>query len=415
MEHIIYKVLWIDDLCSENDTSFSDGFLSVADDKDLQLCHFSNWEEAEEDLRRNFDAYSAIIFDAFCKIKKDDILPNEEFIPAVIANLNRLFAEKRKHIPWYILSAGTMNEFDYVVKIAKRLRESHQDEWGTMLYYKDATDDNAQCVYNLIDNICSIAKNQDLNIVTYNYRNVFKYLGEDKLMDHRARTIMLKMLCALHYPEDNSYFQYEGNPLRKVMEYIFRAAYKYNLLPKECFERDDQLNLLDSNRFLSGQITKYSNIRYGSDSDTIFPEYLGQISRQILNFASVDSHTNETNPYTIDDKDLDISENEKELFFGYVLQLCHVIKWFGAFVEDHSDKDVNKSMIKYLGTVCEPIGKIDLIQLTDAGEPYIANCRLPKCFDKYKGQHAKIKSAEPNNGKDALIFPYFAKIELINK
>lgn len=415
MEHIIYKVLWIDDLCSENDTSFSDGFLSVADDKNLQLCHFSNWEEAEEDLRRNFDAYSAIILDAFCKIKKDDILPNEEFIPAVIANLDRLFAEKRKHIPWYILSAGTMSNFSFVVNIAKRLRESHQDEWGTMLYFKDATDDNVQSVYYLIDNVCSIAKNQDLNIVTYNYRNVFRYLGEDKLIDQRARTIMLKMLCALYYPEDNRYFQYEGNPLRKVMEYIFRAAYKYHLLPKECFERDDQLNLLESNRFLSGQITKHSNIRYGSDSDTIFPEYLGQISRQILNFASVDSHTNETNPYTIDDKDLDISENEKELFFGYVLQLCHVIKWFGAFVEDHSDKVINKSMIKYGSSGCESIGKIDIIQLTNEGIPYIANCRLPKHFDRYKGQQAKIKSADPNIGKDALIFPYYAKIDLINK
>ena len=41
-----------------------------------------------------------------------------------------------------------------------------------------------------------------------------------------------------------------------------------------------------------------------------------------------------------------INENEKELFFGYVLQLCHVIKFFGHFAEAHEDKAMNLSMIK---------------------------------------------------------------------
>lgn len=413
MKHITYKVLWIDDLCTEEDRSFSDGLSSVADEKNLQLCHFSNWEEAEYDLRRNFDTYSAIILDAFCKIKKDDILPNEGFIPEVIAKLNGLFVEKRQHIPWYILSAGTMSNFNFVVDIARSLRESHQDEWGKMLYFKDAIDDNDQSVDYLMNNICSIARNQAINIVTYNYRNVFKYLGENKLIDQRARTIMLKMLCALYYPEDNRYFQYNGNPLRKVMEYIFRAAYKYNLLPKECFERDDQLNLLESNRYMSGEQTKHSKLRYGTDSDNIFPKYLGQITRQILNFANVDSHTNETNPYTIEDKDLEITANEKELFFGYVLQLCHVIKYFGSFVESHSDKGINKSMIKFVCNSSDPVGITDTIQLTESKNPYIANCRLAPSFIKHVGKSAKIESVETNTGKDALSFPYYAKIKII--
>lgn len=51
------------------------------------------------------------------------------------------------------------------------------------------------------------------------------------------------------------------------------------------------------------------------------------------------------NEYTIDDKDLTIDENEKELFFGYVLQLCHVIKFFGHFVEKHNSKEENLKMV----------------------------------------------------------------------
>ena len=76
---------------------------------------------------------------------------------------------------------------------------------------------------------------------------------------------MMDMLCTFYYPADNWQFKYDGNPLRKVMEYIFRAAYNYGLLPQECFERDNQLNLLESNRYMSGLVTKHSELRYGSD------------------------------------------------------------------------------------------------------------------------------------------------------
>ena len=138
------------------------------------------------------------------------------------------------------------------------------------------------------------------------------------------------------------------------MEHVFRAAHKVGLLPNECFDRAGQLNLLDANRFMSGIATYHSKLRYGKEknekmgveNDTIFPKYMGFITQNILNFASANSHTSEMNEYTIDDKDLAIDENEKELFFGYVLQLCHVIKFFGHFVETHNDKNTNLSMIK---------------------------------------------------------------------
>lgn len=62
------------------------------------------------------------------------------------------------------------------------------------------------------------------------------------------------------------------------MEYIFRTAFNYGLLPQECFERDNQLNLLESNRYMSGLVTKHSELRYGSEDDTIFPKSIGNIT-----------------------------------------------------------------------------------------------------------------------------------------
>ena len=224
---------------------------------------------------------------------------------------------------------------------------------------------------------------------------------------------MMDMLSAFYYPADNWQFKYEGNPLRKVMEYIFRAAYNHGLLPLECFEHNNQLNLLESNRYMSGQETKHSRLRYGNNGDSIFPKYIGDIALQILNFTNADSHTNEEHPYTIDDKDLEISENEKELFFSYVLQLCHVIKFFGAFVDSHNDKEANKRMKKVVLTADTPLGQRAMIQMGQTG-PYILNCRLAPCFEKYVGSYATIIEVNPNKGKDAEAYPYYAKVKVEN-
>ena len=410
---IRYKVLWVDDLTGPQDAIFAAGFEIVADDKGIDLISFTNWEEAEVELKKNFKSYSAIILDANCKYRKFDSKTDEFFIPSVVTSLARIFGEKRQVIPWYILSAGTMSKFDDIVQIAQRDHAAHQEEWGNLVYLKDAIDNSPKSAYVMLDNIVKVAKKQNANIIAFNFQNVFKYLGEGKLIGKEARAIMMDMLSAFYYPADNWQFKYEGNPLRKVMEYIFRAAYNHGLLPLECFEHNNQLNLLESNRYMSGQETKHSRLRYGNNGDSIFPKYIGDIALQILNFTNADSHTNEEHPYTIDDKDLEISENEKELFFSYVLQLCHVIKFFGAFVDSHNDKEANKRMKKVVLTADTPLGQRAMIQMGQTG-PYILNCRLAPCFEKYVGSYATIIEVNPNKGKDAEAYPYYAKVKVEN-
>lgn len=419
MSEIRYKVLWVDDLTETQDAIFATGFESVADEKGIDLAPFTNWEEAELELRKNFKSYSAIILDANCKYGKNDSKTDEFFIPSVVSSLARMFGEKRQTIPWYILSAGTMSKFDDVVRIAQRDHAAHQEEWGNMVYLKDAIDNSQDSVDAMFTNIRKVSKSQNANIIAFNFQDVFKYLGDGKLICKEARAIMMDMLCAFYFPADNWHFKYEGNPLRKVMEYIFRAAYNYGLLPLECFERDNQLNLLESNRYMSGLETKHSGLRYGNEGDTIFPKFMGNITQQILKFTNVDSHTNEEHPYTIDDKNLEISEDEKELYFSYVLQLCHVIKFFGAFVDSHPDKEANKKMKKVVSVSTPddtvfadpPVGQRALVQMGETG-PYILNCRLVPSFGKYVGSYATITEVNQNKGKDSDAYPYYAKVKI---
>ena len=99
-EEMFYKVLWVED-----DLSIIRGYQITAESKDIELDVATNWEEAEEKLRINFNEYSAIILDAQCKIKKADTVASKLFLGHVSVRISRIFGEKHKFIPWYVLSA----------------------------------------------------------------------------------------------------------------------------------------------------------------------------------------------------------------------------------------------------------------------------------------------------------------------
>lgn len=353
---VIYKVLWVDDQALENGekTSFYIGFQGIADNYNIKLVPFDNWEEAEHSLRKNFDEYSAVILDANCKIHRDDT-EQEEFITAVLPSLTNVFGEKRRVLPWYLLSAGTMSNFGNVVNGARYQHSKHEEDWGNMLYLKD-TKDCETAPEKLFENITHIARDMAMNVVLYRHHDTFCYMGEGRLIDVRARKLLLRMLSALYYPEENIGFEYKGNPLRQVLEYFFRSAYDKGLIAKECFMQES-INLSKSSKFMAGKDVDYGNdgnctlyVRWGKgpsnskakDGDKIFPEGIADIVKGILFFTNKDSHTSPNEPWFID-------EERKDIFFGYVLQMCHVIRWYGKYIENHGDYDENIKMINLFG------------------------------------------------------------------
>lgn len=360
---IIYKVLWVDDQNKDEDelTDFYKGYQNIAEEYSIELVPFDNWEEAEATLRKDFDDFSAIILDANCKIHKSDT-EQEEFITAVLPSLTSLFGEKRRLLPWYLLSAGTMSNFNTVVSGARYQHSKRKEDWGNMLYLKDVADDSEKSPSKLFANIIRVAKDHAMNVVLYRHADTFCYLGQDKIIDARARKLMLRMLSALYYPEDNIKFEFAGNPLRKVLEYLFWSARKYGLLPEECLEEEKGVKRIAiqlASLFMAGSDMKYNKegaqqgvewiIRWGksptsknaNDGEAIFTREIASIVNNIRIFTNEDSHTSEDEPWYID-------EARKDIFFGYVLQMCHVIRWFGQYIEKHPYEEENKRMIRYI-------------------------------------------------------------------
>ncbi len=339
MNEETYKIIWIDD-----DTSIVDDYQRRAEKHNLDLIHFTNWEEAYAELKRNFDEYSAIILDALCKRDPDDIA-HEDFLIEAITQLNSLMGTKQRDIPWYILSAFR-DKFKSKFESMERLRKNNTEEWGLMEYSKIASTGAENHMDILFENILRVAKQKGLNKALNRHAMMLNYLGEGKLIRHEARKLMLRMLSALYCPEENVDFQFEANPLRKVLEYIFRAAKDKGLVPNECFENGIHLN--DASRYMSGLNLKNSDVRYGKPGndkygrggDAIFTPDIAQIVWNLLTYTNGGSHTEEEpieEPYIV-------NEEGKELFFGYVFQLCHFIKWFGKYVDKHPSVEENRKM-----------------------------------------------------------------------
>ena len=435
-----YKVLWIDDQEEIVESTKLD-----ADEYGIELDHFSNWQDAEVALRSNFDDYTAIIFDAYCKIKPSEDI-KEEFIGTVLPSLARIIGEKHKLIPWYILSAGTMRDFTPIIRSAISARGDYNEECGQMLYIKDVSDDDPSNSHFLYENICKVGRERANNVVLFRHKEVFSYLGKDKLINERARKIMFKMLSALYQPEENIKFEYAGNPLRKVVEYVFRAARKIGVLTDECFDERDHIRLLDACRYLSGltincyngkEMKKYKarwgnagTEKDGSDGNTVFPSDIAMIVKNLLNYSSSDSHTYEELPYFVD-------EHNKELFFSYVFQLCHIIKWFGKFAEEHPDIEENKKFQKIVRedpekpkagikdnwkekkvkikelpyippmSAQEHVGRSYMI-FKDKETYYCGTCKLDDSIPYKSGQSIIIDEVRPNEGDDKERYPFIA-------
>lgn len=413
-EVVNYRVLWVDD---DEDVIVS--FPPYVGEKHhIDIDVATNWEEAEQLLRLNFKEYSAIILDAFCKIKKADKIPSNLFLGHVAPRLAMIFGEKQAFIPWYVLSAGTMEHFDIVRNIIEtEERKQMQPLWGEMLYMKekDTQLQDSKNVEKLLTNIKKIAAEKTTNKVLLRHADVFKYLGKEDFVDYaKSRTYILKMLSALYNPEENLNYVYEGNPLRHVVEYIFRTANEYGLLPDDCFDDDDHVVLLDSSRFLAGMTIrcfdrkKKTTVNYFKrmkpGTFPVFSDVDAEVVRDILNFSNTGSHTSKNDPYVIE-------EDKKEIFFGYVLLLCHVIKTFGKYLELHSDKTTNIASIEKIDAPSKGETAKVILSPDKKVALFNAKCKLPDAFISKEGENVVIKEVDINGGDDSVTYPLFAKIE----
>ena len=151
--------------------------------------------------------------------------------------------------------------------------------------------------------------------------------------------------------------------------------------------------------------------------------------KNILNYSSSDSYTYEDEPYFID-------AQAKELFFGYVMQLCHVIKWYGNYAAGNPNFEENKKKHRIIAvntdeqkqnrktrrvesrnTTVKSIqsippssddlkGKRYLI-MKEGATLFCGSCKLDATIP-YKSGQVVIDEVVPNEGDDKVKYPFIA-------
>lgn len=434
MSDAVYKVLWVDD-----QKEIVQGYQVLAALRNIQLIHFESWTDALPTLEKDFAELTAIVLDANCKWKTSDMELSEGFLGDVLSDLQKMFGDRHREIPWYILSAGTMTNFNVITNvIINRDRREKEAYWGKALYLK--TDFEDQGIENpLFDSIRKVGETQSNNIVLYRHKEAFQYLGDHSFIDESARRIMLKALAVLYYPEENLNYEFAGNPIRKVVEYLFKAAYRCGILTDDFFDDRGNLRIWNCMEYLCGRDVDLSSnkdksrvVRYGkrgnkpdySDYDSVLPTSCYYSFRGLLNYVNVDSHT----IGEVGDAPYRVNADTKDLFCGFVLQLCYYIVCLGGFLSNHHDKEANKAQmncqVKNKNTAPAPskTSSIEFIrkETTDSiighdftvleGKhgKYAGVCKIGQGIQVGIMARIRIDAVEPNTGKDKKEYPFIA-------
>lgn len=341
----ILKVLWVD-----NDASIIEGTQLRAEDYNIDLVHFQDWESAEIELRDHFNDYTAVILDANCEFAKGDV-EDKSFLAYVMPRMAKIFGERHSDLPWYVLSAGTMEDFDLVLKLTNTIdRKKHNADWGPLLYLKDKRNsDGTTDLDSLLSNICKTADTSNEGKIRSMYADVFSILEDPScFFDDEIAKIILPVLLALHFPEEDADMNYQNcfTSMRQAIEFMFRAANQIGMLPDVCL-KDGKINIQESLRYMGGENTKHLGVRYGMQGDSIFPGIVKNNLQTLLKLANSCTHTAD------EFDDLQIGEyfdavGARRLLFSHTLQFCDVICWLGKYMRQHPDPAANRRFCRHL-------------------------------------------------------------------
>ena len=431
-DNIYYKVLLVDD-----NKALGASLQPQAEQYCLDLQQCECWEDAKQVLsnKNDFLEWDAIILDARCVDKKGSSA-DLHFLQIALTDFNGLCERFNSEIPWYVLTAGGKEDFNFVMEGIKRIPRDEKG-WGKMLYFKDkpCDEDGKNDVDYLFENIQRAAPLRTRNKIKHQYSALFKVINSCQF-EPESEDIMISVLSALHFPEENKGFDpvLYYNRLRQMVEYLFRAANKIGLLP-DYFIEEGKVNLQGSSLYLAGgsftpsKDPKILSIRYGEDEESIFHKNIASIVKNVLSVTSHHSHTIEIDKE--DEEELSayyLETCSPYLLFGYALQLCEVIIWFGNYAKSHNDREANLAKCKVVKKETESIleqkpviekyeGKTFRLEQDEKG-----NLHCGYCLVSYKQNQDKIgnivllKEVEENKNSGELKkkYPYFAsKVEQV--
>lgn len=403
-----YNVIWIDD---EWDT-IGKAFIQICEKRHkIHIKAFKTRREGMDVLEQNLKFWDAVILDAkaYNNSSANEVADVDGLYEA-IRQIERL--KLKRHIPYFVLTRQP------------DLMDDRMFEKSVGKFYKKNTEGQNQLIEDLKKEVGNSPRHQ-LKVF---YNDVMERLYS---LDIEAGEDVLNILEAMHYPDRYPDFEPVNhyNKLRKILEWNFKKANKYGIIPDECIE-DGVVNLNQSCCYLCGLNCDHIHLRYGDETkkERIVPKHIKDMMFLVLYLGNIKSHTAKLPKDDIDRLERYLKDevrNSRYLIFSLALQTCEITMWLGRYMDEHLNKEENlrkcvRLEVKDSKDQEEKIDLIGVIEL-DNGIYHIGSkvCLSP-VFVKQRewlGKKVKIvKYGENNNDKTKEQYPFFASnIQLIEE
>jgi hypothetical protein len=408
--HDLLQILWVED-----DPGVRETYPLKADTFDLQLVPYSCWDDGKAALEGDYDRWSAIILDAKCKHHHDSADNAVRFLGEALGDIAAISKEKRRIIPWYVLTGGAESEVSDSIRDDRMKWDADWTKATNKNYYSKNGDTET-----LFKRIRYYAKKSPRIQIQEMYRDSCELLAQ---LDTNACEDIMTILEAIHFPDSHPDFtpRLFYNPLRKALEYIFRDMRKVSIIPDNFFN-GNTVNINQCFMFVIGKDAEKLGFKHKDGGIT--PRHIQDMMSLIINLGNANSHSFETSHYTeLSEEEIQnydkhiktIGGNSKLMIFSIALQFCEILQWMNNYINNHPDKEENrKKWVKLDGTENTLDNKDDCLGIVEVhngiyhiGDKYLLNSKTIEQHG-WLGKKVRIIKKDKNKSPSAKQYPFFA-------
>lgn len=315
-----YKVIWFDDE-HENFQSMKDEALL----EKVQLIGYSNAKDGIPELKNNYKAYDAVILDGlFLTSTEHSGTDMDQTAFGEVAKVINELKAKGIIMPWFIYSGqiSFVKDKNVLVDVLKDSSFANGK-----VFDKNKDDDFDE----LLIEIKRAADNQIISQYRHKYPNAFALCSDQYLGDKQFDRV-LKIIQDIENAEKIENSQDQLNPLRKIVEAIFKKLSDKRLIPEEIFNNPGWIN--GCSYFLANK-----HIGFKQNDVYVLP-VIAENFHRLLNIIQDASH-GEGNLNLGVDKYIADQKNHY-LYISCIYLLLDIMDWFKKFVDNNPDNDKNK-------------------------------------------------------------------------
>lgn len=357
MDNKKINVLWVED-----NPGIVDSYQRQASRFGLNLLHFPFWEDAEAALISNYGDYHAIILDAKCPVKKNDIDDADVFLSYAIDRIREISYEKHRIIPWYVLSGDAERDISRIIPSSRKKWDEDWDKTvnrpfyskkDTIKYGGEETPERQvlfKRIKSYVDNY-----NEELALRYNHYPDVFKatqYLL-DLGMDGEVERCLIRLLAPIHFKGlTNKEYNDLYKSLRIMIEFIFQHMLKMKILPPK-IKYKGEINLSWSSTFLGGEFDEHGVpksdkklwnivIRNTKDNKPLLPKQLSEFLKVAIFESGAALHTSDEESQKMNFAEyMECVNHSPYKLQSLALASCDFILWYYDFVKKNPDEEMN--------------------------------------------------------------------------